>query len=134
MDKINKFSQALLGQVPLGQERFYYNYSLLPSLEDYNRADTVNMNEQEMNTFRHLAGSKQSLNDLGLPRGLGALLYKEVKDLKGGAGLQDTMYDIKNNARALKLYFNNPSLDGEKLNDYVFNNYIEPKRNTKARF
>ena len=134
MDKINEFSKMLLGEVPLGKEQMYYDFSLIPSLEDYNRADTVNMNEDEMNTFRHLAGSKQSLNDLGLPRGLGALLYKEVKDLKGGAGLQDTMYDLKNDARALKMYFKNPSLDGEQLNDYVFNNYIKPKRNTQARF
>jgi hypothetical protein len=81
-----------------------------------------------------LAGSKQSLNDLGLPRGLGALLYKEVKDLKGGAGLQDTIYDLKNDARALKMYFNNPSLEGEQLDDFVFNNYIKPKRNPQARF
>lgn len=134
MDKINKFSKMLLGEVPLGKEQMYYDFSLIPSLEDYNRADTVNMNEDEMNTFRHLAGSKQSLNDLGLPRGLGALLYKEVKDLKGGAGLQDTMHDLKNDARALKMYFNNPSLNGEQLNDYVFNNYIKPKRNKQARF
>jgi hypothetical protein len=134
MDKINKFSKMLLGEVPLGKEQMYYDFSLIPSLEDYNRADTVNMNEDEMNTFRHLAGSKQSLNDLGLPRGLGALLYKEVKDLKGGAGLQDTIYDLKNDARALKMYFNNPSLEGEQLNDFVFNNYIKPKRNPQARF
>ena len=134
MDKINKFSKMLLGEVPLGKEQMYYDFSIIPSLEDYNRADTVNMNEDEMNTFRHLAGSKQSLNDLGLPRGLGALLYKEVKDLKGGAGLQDTIYDLKNDARALKMYFNNPSLEGEQLNDFVFNNYIKPKRNTQARF
>lgn len=134
MDKINKFSKMLLGEVPLGKEQVYYDFSLIPSLEDYNRADTVNMNENEMNTFRHLAGSKQSLNDLGLPRGLGALLYKEVKDLKGGAGLQDTIYDLKNDARALKMYFNNPSLEGEQLNDFVFNSYIKPKRNPQARF
>ena len=134
MDKINKFSKMLLGEVPLGKEQMYYDFSLIPSLEDYNRADTVNMNENEMNTFRHLAGSKQSLNDLGLPRGLGALLYKEVKDIKEGEGLQDTLYDLKNDARALKMYFNNPSLEGEQLNDFVFNNYIKPKRNPQARF
>lgn len=128
MDKINKLSKMLLGEVPIGKEQFYYDYSLIPSLEDYNRADTVNMNENEMNAFRHLAGSKQALNDLGLLRGVGALLYKEMKDIARGSGLQDTLYDSKNNAKALKMYIKNPQLGDDELKDYVFNNYIKNRR------
>ena len=127
MDK-NKFSKMLLGEVPLGKEKYYYDFSLIPSLEDYNRADTVNMTPQEMNTFRHIAGSKQALNDLGLPRGLAALLYKEWEDIKENASKKDTLYDLKNNAKALNLYFNNFSLDSENLRDYVFDKYIRPYR------
>ena len=71
------FFNMLVGNVPIGREEEYYNYSLLPDLESFNRADTVNMNNNEMNKFRHIAGSKQALNDLGLFRGMGALLYKK---------------------------------------------------------
>lgn len=124
----DKFVKMLIGEVPLGKERDYYDYSLIPSIEDYNRADTVNMTPQEMNSFRHLAGSKQALNDLGFPRGLGALLYKEWEDIKGGAGFEDTLYDLKNDARAVKMYFKNPELDSENLRDYVFGRYIKPYR------
>ena len=55
----------------------YYSYSLLPNLESFNRSDIVNMNNDEMNKFRHITGSKQALNDLRLFRGIGALLYKK---------------------------------------------------------
>ena len=72
MGNNNNFFKMLVGEVPLGREEEYYNFSLLPDLESYNRADTVNMNDEEMNVFRHTAGSKQALNDLGLPRGIAA--------------------------------------------------------------
>ena len=128
MDKINKVAKMLMGEVPLGREGEYYDYNLLPDLEAFNRADTVNMNDEEMNKFRHIAGSKQALNDLGFPRGLAALLYKEGKDLKNGDGWEDTKYDLKNDLEAVKLYFNNFGLDGDNLYNYTFQNYIKPNR------
>lgn len=50
----NSFDKSEFGQ--------YYNNQLLPSLANYNRADTVNMNEEEMNQFRHITGTKQTLS------------------------------------------------------------------------
>lgn len=129
MTEKRNFFNMLVGDVPIGREEEYYNYSLLPDLEIFNRADTVNMNNNEMNKFRHVAGSKQALNDLGLFRGMGALLYKEYKDIKRDKDWADTKTDLINNGRAFKLYLKNPNLIEDKLYQHTFNNYIKPYRN-----
>lgn len=116
----NNFNKSEFGQ--------YYNNQLLPSLVNYNRADTVNMNEQEMNQFRHIAGTKQALSDLNWGRGLFYSLGKEVKDTFMGYTLEDTLFDLKNDLRAYKLHLLQPSLRDKALYDFVFNKYIEPKR------
>ena len=36
--------------------------NILDDIKRYNRADTVNMSEEEMNRFRHIAGTKQTLS------------------------------------------------------------------------
>ena len=126
-EKRNLFDM-LVGNVPTGREEEYYNYSLLPDLETFNTADTVNMNNNEMNKFRHIAGSKQALNDLGLFRGMGALLYKEYQDMRRDGDWLDTKQDLKNDVRALKLYIKNPNLDGEQLYKHTFDAYIKPYR------
>ena len=105
----------------------YYNTSLLPDLQDYNRADTVNMSDEEMNKFRHIAGTKQALNDLGPVRGSLFAIGKEIDDFRRD-GWKDTKYDFSNNAEALKLYIKQPNLEGYQLYDYVFDNYIKPNR------
>ena len=128
MAKKKSLFNMLMGDVPIGREEEYYNYSLLPDLESFNRADTVNMNNKELNTFRHTAGAKQALNDLGAFRGLGALLFKEFEDLKRNKDWQDTKQDLKNDARAVKMYIKNPNLEGEHLYNYAFNTYIKPYR------
>lgn len=111
-------------QKPIG---LYYNLTLLPELSDYNRADTVNMTDEEMNKFRHIAGTKQAISVLGIPRGMGYALGKELYDFKND-GWKDTKADLMNNFRALKLHIKNPSLEGEQLYNYTFNNYIKPQR------
>ncbi len=116
----NNFNKSEFGQ--------YYNNQLLPSLANYNRADTVNMNEQEMNQFRHIAGTKQALCDLNWGRGLFYSLGKEVKDTFMGYSLEDTLFDLKNDLRAYKLHLQQPGLRDKTLYDFVFNKYIEPKR------
>ena len=52
MTEKRNFFNMLVGDVPIGREEEYYNYSLLPDLEIFNRADTVNMNNNEMNKFK----------------------------------------------------------------------------------
>ena len=72
------------------QVGLYYHLNLLPELEAYNRADTVNMSDEEMNKFRHIAGPKQTINDLGFMRGLGFTLGKEKKARKTAAKKADS--------------------------------------------
>ena len=86
------------------------------------------MNEQEMNQFRHIAGTKQALNDLGSFLGTFYSLGKEVKDTFMGYKPEDTLFDLKNDLRAYKLHFQQPQLRDKALFDYVFKKYIEPKR------
>ena len=128
MGNNNNFFKMLVGEVPLGREEEYYNFSLLPDLESYNRADTVNMNDEEMNVFRHTAGSKQALNDLGLPRGIAALMYKGFQDVKRDRNWADAGHDFKNDMRAVGTFITNPSLSGDELYDYSFQKYIKPNR------
>lgn len=116
----NNFDKSEFGQ--------YYNNDLLPSLANYNRADTVNMNEQEMNQFRHIAGTKQALNDLGSFLGTFYSLGKEVKDTFMGYKPEDTLFDLKNDLRAYKLHLQQPQLRDTELYNYVFDKYIKPKR------
>ena len=61
----NNIMDGIRSNVENSNLGLYYNTSLLPELQDYNRADTVNMSDEEMNKFRHIAGTKQALNDLG---------------------------------------------------------------------
>lgn len=106
----------------------YYSNSLLPGIEEYNRADTVNMTPNEMNKFRHITGTAQAINDIGKRRTAIYGMAKEVKDLLQRQGLQDTIYDIKNNIEGYKINSQHPELEGDTLNDYVFNRYIKPYR------
>lgn len=114
-------------KVDNSQLGLYYHLNLLPSLEQYNRADTVNMNEDEMNKFRHIAGTKQAMKDLGAVRGLGFALGKEFDDFRND-GWKDTKFDLKNDFEALKLHLKQPNLEETELSNYVFNNYIKPYR------
>lgn len=116
----NNFDKSNFGQ--------YYNNELLPSLTNYNRADTVNMSEQEMNQFRHIAGTKQALSDLNWGKGLFYSLGKEVKDTFMGYKPEDTIFDLKNDLRAYKLHLQQPQLRDTELYNYVFDKYIKPKR------
>ena len=116
----NSFDKSEFGQ--------YYNNQLLPSLANYNRADTVNMNEEEMNQFRHIAGTKQTLSDWNWGKGLFYSLGKEIKDSYLGYEPEDTLFDLKNDLRAYKLHLLQPQLRDKTLYDHVFKKYIEPKR------
>ena len=66
---------------------------------------------------------------MGLFCGIKTLLGKEVYDLiSGGDSKRDTLFDLKNDARAVKLHFKQPDLEENQLYDYVFDNYIKPYR------
>lgn len=123
----NRIMDGIRSKADDSQVGLYYHLNLLPELEAYNRADTVNMSDEEMNKFRHIAGPKQTINDLGFMRGLGFTLGKEIDDYRK-EGLKDTKFDIKNDLRAIKLHFAYPKLEGYQLYDHVFNNYIKPYR------
>jgi hypothetical protein len=123
----NNIMNGIRNNVENSNLGLYYNTSLLPELQDYNRSDTVNMSDEEMNKFRHIAGTKQALNDLGTVRGTLFSIGKEIDDFRRD-GWKDTKYDLLNDARALKLHLKQPDLDGYQLYDHVFTNYIQPFR------
>lgn len=100
----------------------YYQYGLAPDLDEY--MDRKGFNSNQRNNFKHIAGTAQAINDMGVPRALGYAVFKEPRDMFRGDSLQDTIQDYKNDFRAFKLHFQNPNLDGEKLYDYVNDNYI----------
>ena len=103
--------------------------NILDDIKKYNRADTVNMTEEEMNQFRHIAGPAVLTSNYypaGFTETLGYL--KEVKDLLMGRGLQDTKYDLKNNKIGISIGLKFPNNSNKALYDYIFKNHIEPKR------
>ena len=56
-------------------------------------------NGVQKNNFKHIAGTAQAINDMGIPRALGYALFKEP-------------------------HFQQPNLDGEDLYNYVHHNYM----------
>lgn len=100
----------------------------LNKLKYYNRADTVNMSENEMNSFRHLAGPA-ILTQSHKPRNIKMLGYsKELKDLLQGRGLEDAIHDLKNNSIGISLGKKYHEVNEKSLMDYVYKNYIEKLR------
>lgn len=117
--RIEKFIKQLN---PLG---LYDN--ILDDIKKYNRADTVNMTEQEMNQFRHIAGPAiltSNYYPAGLTRTLGYI--KETKDLFQGRGIEDTKHDLKNNEIGINIGLKFHNNSNKALYDYVFNNHIAP--------
>lgn len=100
----------------------YYQYSLTPDLNEY--MDRQGYNPTQKNSFKHIAGTAQAINDMGFPRALGYALFKEPRDMFFGDSLKDTLQDYKNDFKAFKLHFQKPDLDGEELYNYVNDNYI----------
>lgn len=110
----------------------YKNYeNVLDDIKKYNRADTVNMSEDEMNKFRHIAGPAY-LSSRYYPEwittGLG--YGKEIKDLFQNRGFPDTNFDLGNNQIGINVGLANRNVKGTQkdLFDYVFKTYIEPYR------
>ena len=110
-----------------------YN-QVLDDIKRYNRADTVNMTEEEMNKFRHIAGPAYMTSEYysaPFVRLLGA--GKEVKDLLQGRKLPDTKFDMQNNELGLE-YGNSYRKDlkskipQKSLFDYIFETEIKPYR------
>jgi hypothetical protein len=109
---------------PMGK---YYENELIPSIEKYNRADTVNLDDNEKNDFRHIAGGifgSKRYTPLG---GLGLGILKEGMDFLRGTE-NDYWTDLKNNARGVKIYRTNPKMSDTEYFDLIFNNYTLPKR------
>ena len=101
----------------------------LDDIKKYNRADTVNMSEQEMNQFRHIAGPavlRSNYYPAGFTRFLG--WSKEIKDLIQGRGFEDTKYDLRNNEIGISIGSKYPNTNNKVLYDYIFKNHIEPQR------
>ena len=126
-EKEKNEKQNVTGGASRVQIEDYYNYNLIPNLESYNKADTVNMTEEEMNKSRHIAGSAQAMQDLAFIDAIKAIFGKEILDISQD-GLDDTLYDLKNDLKALKLYFEHHNLTDEELYNYVFTKYILPDR------
>ena len=119
--RIEKFIKQLN---PLG---LYDN--IVDDIKKYNRADTVNMTEQEMNQFRHIAGPAiltSNYYPAGLTRTLGYI--KETKDLFQGRGIEDTTHDLKNTEIGINIGLKFPNNSNKALYDYIFNNHIAPLR------
>ena len=111
---------------PLALQRYD---ALLDDIKRYNRADTTNMNEQEMNTFRHIAGPAFMTSEYYNPGLVRALGYgKEIKDIFMGRGLEDTLYDLKNNEKGIKIGKNYKGNKQKTLFDYIYETEIKPKR------
>ncbi|MBR6099412.1 hypothetical protein IKP85_06665 [bacterium] len=103
----------------------------LDAIKKYNRADTVNMSENEMNKFRHIAGSAL-LSDIFTPKVVTALgNLKESKDMLVGRGLDDTLYDYGNNQRGIEIGNKFRGVNPQSLFDYIFKTEIEPYRTKK---
>ncbi len=112
---------------------FMGNYNnILDDIKKYNRADTVNMSEQEMNIFRHIAGPAVMTSNY-YPAILTRIFGygKELKDLTQRRGLTDTLYDLKNNEIGIGIGKQFPSKSNKTLYDYIFKNHIEPQRQSK---
>lgn len=112
---------------------FMGNYNnILDDIKKYNRADTVNMSEQEMNIFRHIAGPAVMTSNY-YPAILTRIFGygKELKDLTQRRGLTDTLYDLKNNEIDIGIGKQFPSKSNKTLYDYIFKNHIEPQRQSK---
>lgn len=100
----------------------------LNDIKSYNRADTVNMTEQEMNKFRHIAGPAWLSNYYSplVVTGLGNL--KESKDLLMGRSKEDTIFDYWNNQKGIKIGNEKRGIPQKALFDYIFETEIKPYR------
>jgi hypothetical protein len=100
-------------------------------IEDYNRADTVNMDEKELNKFRHIAGPAYLTSRYFSPEVTKTLGWgKEAKDLVVGRGLADTQNDLTNNIKGIEIGLGDRNVKGNHKNlfDYIFETEIKPYR------
>lgn len=103
--------------------------NVLNDITKYNRADTVNMNEKEMNKFRHIAGPAFMTSEYypsALVRFLG--VGKEIKDIIQGRGLKDTYIDLKNNEKGLNIGNEYKGQPQKTIFNYIFDTEILPNR------
>lgn len=111
------------------------NYDkVLEDIKKYNRKDTVNMSELEMNKFRHIAGPAYLTSKYYSPGITNALgIGKEAKDLLKKRGLEDTLYDYGNNQIGIEIGLGDRQVKGTQkdLFDHIFRTHILPFRDTK---
>ena len=117
--------------IPIFEKEMSAYDSILSDIKNYNRADTVNMSELEMNKFRHIAGPAYMVNKYytkGKVNILGAI--KEGKDLLQGRGWSDTKYDWSNNQKGIDIGLKTRGLNisQKDLFDYIFQTEIKPYR------
>lgn len=105
---------------------------LLVDIKGYNKADTTNMSELEMNKFRHIAGPAYLTSAVYHPLFVDLLgRGKEFKDQHfQKRGLEDTLYDLENNKKGIEIGLANRNLKGNQKNlfDYIFETEIKPYR------
>ena len=120
MDDRNKLKDLLMS---------YPNYKkTLENIKNYNRADTVNMSEDEMNKFRHITGPAW-LSNIYTPNVVTVLgNLKESKDLLQGRGLADMLFDYGNNQIGIDIGNKYRGVNQKSLFDYIFKTQIEPYR------
>lgn len=113
------------------------NYNnVLDDIKKYNRADTVNMSEEEMNKFRHIAGPAYLTSKYYAPEFTNILgMGKEALDFVRGRGLEDIKQDYANNQIGIEIGLANRNINGTQkdLFNYIFKEHIEPYRNKNAK-
>ena len=117
--------------IPIFEKEMSAYDSILSDIKNYNRADTVNMSELEMNKFRHIAGPAYLTQKLYSPEKVNTLGFlKEAKDFLQGRGWNDGKYDFNNNQKGIEIgkAFKNTNISQKALFDYIFRTEIQPYR------
>lgn len=98
-------------------------------IRKYNRADTVNMNPEESNKFRHIAGSAWLTSRYYTPA-ITELLgnTKEIWDRIRKGSWTDKNIDLQNNKIGIDIGDKNQGINQKTIFDYIFKTEIEPNR------
>jgi hypothetical protein len=138
-----------MGRDGLGINPFDYlkiKFNEQPALSDilngFNRADTVNMNPDEMNNFAHISGSALLRQNYPHNAVRNSGYIKEFGDLTGAAlksliqynplvlsdKWQDSLKDLKNNELGITIGEQFPDMNRNSIMQYVLKKHIEPER------
>ena len=116
----NNIMNGIRNNVENSNLGLYYNTSLLPELQDYNRADTVNMSDEEMKNFNVDHIVLDEFHHLGAD--------------KWGASVERFL-NINSNAKVMGLTATPiRSSDGKDMVEYLFDGEIDSEITLKECF